>query len=280
MIDIETPLVGLRMWLKTNCEIAFEVPHSMPFVFMLRPRSGASQWVNQETYQVEPMVQVTEAMDAYGNLCQRLVAPAGNFLLKTSSVVKVPAFCDEDPSAMFVEIPYLPDETLGFLLPSRFCEADRLNSLAMEIVAGLPPGYQQIQAIVSWIKQNVRYTPAEGDATPISAIEAIHRGHGVCRDLAHVGVSLCRSLCIPARFVVGYLHELEPMDIHAWFEAYVGGRWYTFDATQDNLLGGRITIAYGRDATDVAICNQYGPAVDPHHMLVQVSELETGGLVN
>ena len=258
------------MWLKTQCELGFKIETPTPFVFMLRPRSGAGQWVTREVYDVQPNVLVVEATDPFGNLCQRMVVPEGDFLIKTSSVVRTAAHSDVDRSAMFTPIPELPDETLTYLLPSRYCEADRHNTMATEIVSGATPGYSQVEAICDWIRGYVKYEPGSS-GYPVSAVEVIDRQYGVCRDLAHVGISLCRSLCIPARLVVGYLHELEPMDVHAWFEAYVGNRWFTFDATQQNLDGSRISIAYGRDAADVAICNQYGPAVDPNYMFVDVS---------
>ena len=108
----------------------------------------------------------------------------------------------------------------------------------------------------------------------MTAVEVNQQREGVCRELAHLCIALCRSLCIPARMVVGYLHGLEPMDFHAWFEAYVGGRWYTFDATQGAPRGGRVTIGYGRDAADVAIFNQFGPALYPRVMEVRTEKLD------
>jgi len=265
------------MWLKTRCELGFIIEDPTPFVFMLRPRSAVGQWVMQERYDVQPRIQVTEAMDSFGNLCQRLIAPRGDFRIQTSSLVMTAGHSDFDHTAEFTPVPELPDELLTFLLPSRYCEADRHNALALEIVNTSAPGYPQVESIVEWIRGYVEYIPGSS-SYPVSAVEVIDRRHGVCRDLAHVGISLCRSLCIPARLVVGYLHGLEPMDIHAWFEAYVGERWFTFDATQRNLEGARIAIAYGRDAADVAICNQYGPAVDPSRMFVEVTEEKSESL--
>jgi transglutaminase-like putative cysteine protease len=265
------------MWLKTRCELGFNIVDPTPFVFMLRPRSAASQWVMQEMYDVQPRIQVTEAMDPFGNLCQRLIAPKGDFRIQTSSLVMTADHSDVDHTAEFTPVPELPDEILTFLLPSRYCEADRHNALALEIVNTSAPGYPQVESIVEWIRHYVEYVPGSS-GYPVSAVEVVERRYGVCRDLAHVGISLCRSLCIPARLVVGYLHGLEPMDIHAWFEAYVGERWFTFDATQRNLEGARIAIAYGRDAADVAICNQYGPAVDPSRMFVDVTEEKSESL--
>ena len=134
-------------------------------------------------------------------------------------------------------------------------------------------GYDQVKAIENYLRNNIRYEP-EGSDVPSSAVEVNTRGGGVCRDFAHIGIAMCRSISIPARMVVGYLHNLEPMDLHAWFEAYVGGRWYTFDATQKVLKGGYVVMGYGRDAADVAIYNQFGPAVYPMTQNVQVKLLD------
>ena len=120
-----------------------------------------------------------------------------------------------------------------------------------------------------WLCDTIDYSPGSSDI-PVSAAEVNSRQVGVCRDLAHLGIALCRSLSIPARMVVGYLHQLEPMDLHAWFEAYVGRRWYTFDATQADLKGGYVAVGYGRDAADVAVFNQFGPAVYPTAQTVDV----------
>jgi transglutaminase-like putative cysteine protease len=148
---------------------------------------------------------------------------------------------------------------LEYLLPSRYCQSDKLGSFASEIVGSTPSAYDQVEAIRGWIHGNVEYRYGTSDAST-SAEETAARRLGVCRDFAHLGIALCRSLSIPARMVVGYLHRLDPMDLHAWFEAYVAGRWYTFDATQEGPRGGRVVIAYGRDAADVALTTQFGPA--------------------
>ena len=141
--------------------------------------------------------------------------------------------------------------------------------MATEISAGEQPGYNQVAAIVTWLRKSISYRPGSSDIS-LSAVEANSRQVGVCRDLAHLGIALCRSLSIPARMVVGYLYRLEPMDLHAWFEAYVGGRWYTFDATQAELKGGYVAVGYGRDAADVAVYNQFGPPVYPTVQTVRV----------
>ena len=141
------------------------------------------------------------------------------------------------------------------------------------IVRGAAPGYDQVNAIVSWIHENIRFN-SDSMHYQLSAVEVNRQQEGVCRELAHLGIALCRALCIPARMVVGYLHGLKPMDFHAWFEAYVGGRWYTFDPTQAEPKGGRVNIAYGRDAADVAVFTQFGPALHTLDMQVQVEVLD------
>jgi transglutaminase-like putative cysteine protease len=240
-------------------------------VLMLRPRSGPSQWVAREEYRLTPSVQVVEVTDGFGNLCQRLVAPVGEFSVFTSADVMVEDQQRRDTDAPFVEVPELPGEVLEYLLPSRYCESDRFSDMATEIVGESPSGYAQVAAITDWVHRNIRNTP--GSSTyPVSAVEVNERGEGVCRDLAQIGIALCRALCIPARLVVGYLHELEPMDIHAWFEAFVGGDWYTFDPANPVTSGPRIAIAHGRDSTDVAIYNQYGPLLLPDTMTVTVAK--------
>jgi len=182
-------------------------------------------------------------------------------------------YVDQAPGAPFVEIQYLPDSALSYLLPSRYCESDRFHQMAAEITLGHIPGYDQVAAIVAWLRANIEYLPGSSE-TLVSAAEINQRQYGVCRDLAHLGIALCRSISIPARMVVGFLHRLEPMDLHAWFEAYIGGRWYTFDATQTRMQGGYVAVGYGRDAADVAVYNQFGEPVYPVDQIVNVERID------
>lgn len=257
------------MWLQTSCELKFIIDFPTPFVLMLRPRSGAQQWVASEEYLLYPSVPAFEFTDDYGNLCQRLIAPAGDFTLSTSARIMTADSVDQEPGGAFVDIQLLPDSVLKYLLPSRYCESDRFGDMAREITAHQQPGYDQVAEIERWLLATVRYQPGSS-FSPLSASEVNQQQSGVCRDLAHLGVALCRSLSIPARMVVGYLYGLEPMELHAWFEAYVAGRWYTFDATQQFKNGGYVAIGYGRDAADVAVYNQFGPAVFPIRQDVSV----------
>ncbi|MFP4032869.1 MAG: transglutaminase-like domain-containing protein [Desulfococcaceae bacterium] len=260
------------MWLNASCFLEFQIPVPTPFLLMLRPRSGRQQWIAREEYVLSPSVPAFEFTDQFGNLCQRLVAMAGHFLVRTSVDVETADASDVAPGAPFVEVQDLPDETLPFLHPSRYCESDRFTEMAASLGAGRAAGYDQCAAIVDYIRNSIRYAPGLGQRI-ISAAEANQQGHGVCRDMAHLGIACCRALSIPARMVVGYLETLQPMDLHAWFEAYVGNRWYTFDPTQTDLRGGRVAIAYGRDAADVAIYTQFGDPVDLINMGVSVERM-------
>jgi transglutaminase-like putative cysteine protease len=257
------------MLLQTSCELSFDIPEPTVFVLMLRPRSGYQQWITQEEYRLSPSVPIVEFTDGYGNLCQRLIAPAGYFTVSTMAQIHVPEVLDVAPGAPFIDVQNLPDAVLSYLLPSRFCESDRFGQMAGEITAGEQLGYDQVAAIENWLRRTIRYEPGSSNI-PISAAEVNLKQSGVCRDLAHLGIALCRSLSIPARMVVGYRYGLDPMDLHAWFEAFVGGRWYTFDATHEEQKGGYVAIGFGRDAADVAVYNQFGPPVYPAGQRVHV----------
>ncbi|MGD0959986.1 MAG: transglutaminase family protein [Methylomonas sp.] len=260
------------MWLRTNCEISFEVGIPTPIILMLRPRSGWSQWIARESYTIKPTIQVLEYVDNYGNLCQRVIAQPGVLSIHTNADIHTSEQIDTAPGAPFDEVQTLPDSVMTYLLPSRYCESDRFIDMAQDIVTGLTPGYDQVDALNRWVRAQIRFNP-DAAGFQLSAVEVNLAGEGVCRDLAHLGIALCRALCIPARMVVGYLYGLRPMDFHAWFEAYVGGRWYTFDPTQHEPLGGRVIVAYGHDASDVAVFTQFGPPLYSTLMSVSVERL-------
>jgi transglutaminase-like putative cysteine protease len=269
------------MRLIAGCRLSFAVTVPTPAIFMLRPRSGEGQRILVEEYLIEPPVLVNEYTDNYGNLCQRFVMPPGLFNLQATIAVESQDEIDVNPEALFVTVDNLPNDVLQFLLPSRHCQSDQMGDLARQIVGNLPPGYQQVEAIRHWIHTHIRYCYGTSNSST-SALDTAQSRIGVCRDFAHLGISLCRALNIPARMAVGYLHELTPMDLHAWFEAFVGDRWYTFDATQAEPKGNRITLAYGQDATDVALATQFGrpdllemqvwvnAAPEPHRVMIEL----------
>lgn len=259
-----------------GCRIQFYSAVPVPVVLMLRPRSSLQQWIIQERYELDPFVNLIEYTDSYGNLCQRLTIPAGETRLMVE--VEAETLLDNGvdqvaaQGAGFVAIECLPDSVLQFLLPSRYCESDKLYDLAADIVVNCEPGYAQVEAIRQWIHHSIHYEYGTSDSST-SALNVVANRQGVCRDFAHLGIALCRSLNIPARMVVGYLQGLKPMDQHAWFEAYLGDRWWTFDATQSTFSNERIVVAYGRDAADVALVTQFGP-LQLTEMQVWIDRLE------
>jgi transglutaminase-like putative cysteine protease len=246
------------MRLDVGCRLAVRGLWPTPVVLVLSPQSGGAQEVVAERFVVDPPCDVHAYRDSFGNLCHRLVAPAGDSSVAVGATVDVADEIDVDLTVPRAEPSAFPDWALEFCLPSRYCQSDLLVDRAIELTAGALPGYPQVEAIRAWINSSIRYE--YGTSLPTtSALETLESGVGVCRDFAHLGIALCRALQIPARMVVGYLHELDPMDQHAWFEAYLGDRWYTFDPTQAVPKGNRVAVAYGRDAADVALVTQFGP---------------------
>lgn len=263
------------MRLKANTRITLQSPERASFIAMLRPSSGVGQWVISERFEVEPLIRAVEYVDVFGNLCQRLVMPAGKLTLDLECVVQCDDHIATSPDAAYTPVEELPDYVLHYLVASRYCPSDMTVKQAREITSEGGSGYGKVEAIRAWIEKNIEYKRGTSDEST-SGLDTFNLRAGVCRDFAHVGVMLCRSLAIPARMVVGYLHKLQPpMDQHAWFEAFIGGRWYTFDATQKEPRGGRIVLAYGRDAADVAITTPYGP-IEVEDMNVNVERIDGG----
>ena len=262
------------MILDATCHISFSAEAPVAAIMMLRPRSGYAQWITREEYAFSPHAPVVEYADYFGNLCQRVLIPKGQFDVRCSCRAHAADTIDVDPYAAMVPVHLLPESALQFLLPSRFCQSDMLHDFASSIVGGLPAGYPQVAAIEQWLRDKMKYVPGASNEHT-SAVETANTKTGVCRDYAHLGVALTRSLNIPARMVVGYQYKLEPMDLHAWFEAFVGGRWFTFDGVQDQCCGNRIMIGYGRDAADVALASNYG-VLQLNTMKVTVEEAPPG----
>lgn len=243
--------------LTASCEIDFQASYPVPVVLMLRPRSGPAQWIFHEEYSITPRLPVSEYTDIFDNLCQRTVIPVGQTKLRAVCQADTADTVDVDFNAAYIEPQNLPESVLHFLLPSRYCPSDQLGALAAEVVAGVTPGYGQVEAVRRWLHTHIAYRSDLTD-TATTALDTARSRQGVCRDFAHLGIALCRALNIPARMVAGYTLDLAVPDIHAWFEAYVGGRWFVFDGMHAQTAGHRIAIAYGRDATDVAFVTQFG----------------------
>jgi transglutaminase-like putative cysteine protease len=204
--------------------------------------------------------------DQFGNVCTRTMLPAGTLRLSTDFVIEDSGLGDPVASdAPEVPVEALPDDVLKYLLPSRYCETDRLAALAWSLFGGTNRGWGRVQSIVQYVHDHITFGYEHASATR-SAWDAYQQRAGVCRDFAHLAVAFCRCMNIPARYCTGYLGDIRvppvdaPMDFSAWFEAYLGDRWYTFDARHNTPRVGRVLMAIGRDAADVALTTTFGPS--------------------
>lgn len=260
--------------LQARCLLQYEFSQPTMAIFMLRPRSGQAQWIIHEQYRITPqptIATINEYTDMFGNVCQRTLLPQGLCSIESVIDVSTTGFIDVNPQAMPTPILQLPPDVLLYLLPSRYCLPEFMLQQALDITANFQTGYDKAMAICNYIHQNFVYEYGSSDNNT-TALDVWNNKKGVCRDFAHLGMSLCRALDMPARMVVGYLYGLDPMDLHAWYEVFIGGRWYTFDATQSEPKGGRIIIAYGRDASDVAFATFFDNFV-LKDMQVSVTEI-------
>lgn len=250
------------MQMKGRSIFTYDVYAPTMITTMLRPRRQEGQTIILEAFNIQPPVPFSEYSDIYGNLCQRAILPVGQVTISTEVLALVNAQHAPDPLPEFNLVENVPDAAMHYILPSRYCESDlhEINLLAMEIAGNIAPGYAQVEAIRLWIYQNVKYQYGVTDAST-TALDVARNRIGVCRDFTHLAIALCRNLCIPTRMTAGYLDKLKDMDLHAWFEVYMGGEWHPFDAVQEKTEGYRIEIAHGRDAADVAMVTQYGNAI-------------------
>jgi transglutaminase-like putative cysteine protease len=266
--------------IRVGCQARFELSSPTPAVLQIQPRPDGGGRILQQAWETEPRTPLHPYRDLYGNVCHRTTLPAGSFRFCYDAVVEVSGEPDEVlPDAAQVPVEELPDEVLHFTLPSRYCLSDVLSGTAWELFGSTPPGWVRVQAVCDWVHDHIRFQ--YGSSTPLTdALDVYERRVGVCRDLAQLGVSFCRALNIPARYVFGYLPDIgvpppyEKMDFSAWFEAYVDGRWRTFDPRNNTPRIGRVIIGRGRDALDVAMVTTYGQT-DLRLMVVWADEVPT-----
>jgi transglutaminase-like putative cysteine protease len=254
------------MQVRVGCDFTFESDAPVPMLMLVRARpNDEHQRILHESRWIEPHESpIREYLDAYGNHCWRTIVPGGPLRIRYDALVEVHDAPDPVlPDAPLSPVEDLPDDTLVFTLPSRAVQSDLLLDQAWQLFGQTPTTWQRIQAVVDWVHTNVRYETGSSHAT-ITALDVFNSRVGVCRDFALVSVALCRALNIPARYTFGYLPDIGieppdvPMDFHAWFEAYVGGRWYAFDARHNQPRIGRVVIGRGRDVVDVALTTAYG----------------------
>jgi len=243
-----------------DCTLSYQVSGPTDFLFQVHALNGMDQQVLDESLLITPALpQHIYADPSVGHRFLRLHADTGAVDLRYRARVRR-TLEPVDPTAPEMPIAELPDELLHNLNPTRSCESDHLSRAAQKIFGGLPPGRARVQAIVDWIHANIDYQVGSSQPTTTARDVFVQRA-GVCRDFAHLGVTFCRALNIPARLVVGYARFDEPPpDFHAMFEAYLGGRWLLFDPTKMSSVDELVRIAVGRDAKDVAFATIFGPA--------------------
>jgi transglutaminase-like putative cysteine protease len=254
------------MKIRVGYELVYDFPQPTPMIMVLGIHfTRASDVITPDHLTTTPSVPVTPYRDGFGNWCSRIVAPAGRMQLKADGLVRDSGLPDVTAlSASQHKVEDLPAETLVYLLGSRYCETDRLSDTAWKLFEKTKPGWERVHAICDFVHHHITFGYEHARPTK-TAFDVFNEGKGVCRDFAHLAIAFCRCMNIPARYCTGYLGDIgvpppsEPMDFAGWFEAYLDGRWYTFDPRNYVPRIGRVLIAQGRDACDVPITLTFGP---------------------
>ena len=259
------------MDIKVGFEIAYTAAQPTPMVVMLNIHpSRQADIIGKETVVAEPDVPIRFYQDSFGNICGRLVAPAGGVTLKGRALVRDYGLPDEVmPDAQQLPIEQLPNELLLYLMPSRYCETDKLTDIAWSLFGKTEPGWKRVCAIAEFVHHHVTFGYEHAHHMK-SAQDVYEQKTGVCRDFAHLALALCRCMGIPARYCTGYMGDIgippepEPMDFSGWYQAYLSGQWYTFDARHNVPRIGRILVGRGRDAADVPLSTSFGQTTLTH----------------
>ena len=253
------------MQLRVGAEFIYSSTYPTPATVLVQPHPENIATILEASWDTNGSMH--EFLDLYGNRTVRLVIPTDESRIRYDALIAVPDEPDAtDENATQAPIDALPDEVLHFTLASRYALSDALMGTAWELFGRTEPGWARVQAVCDWIHDNVHYGH-EYPSTPLTtALDTFNQRAGICRDFANLGVSFCRALNIPARYVFGYLADvsipppLPPQDFHAWFEVYLSGRWWAKDARFNMPQIGRVPVGRGRDAVDVAMITSYGPA--------------------
>ena len=254
------------MKIRVGYELVYDFPQPTPVIMVLGSHfSRASDVIAPDHMTTDPSVQIQPYRDGFGNWCSRILAPAGRIRISADGLVRDSGLPDPiDIYAPQHAVEDLPADTLVYLLGSRYCESDRLSETAWSLFSATPLGWARVQAICDFVHNHIAFGYEHARST-MTAWEVFNERKGVCRDFAHLAIAFCRAMNIPARYCTGYLGDIGmpppygPMDFAGWFEAYLGGRWRTFDPRNNIPRIGRILIAQGRDAADVAISHTFGP---------------------
>jgi transglutaminase-like putative cysteine protease len=254
------------MLIRLGYELIYALPQATPMLLNLNVHySRTFDCVRGDTLSTEPIVPLTMYRDGFGNWCTRLFAPPGTFRVSSDALIKDSGLVEPAyPCALEHTVQSLPDESLVFLLPSRYCETELLSPTAWQMFGSMMPGWGRVQAICDFVHQHIAFDYQSARPTK-TAWEVFNERRGVCRDFAHLAITLCRCLNIPARYCTGYLGDIgvpaadAPMDFAGWMEVYLGGAWHVFDPRNNQRRIGRVLMARGRDAADVAISMTFGP---------------------
>jgi transglutaminase-like putative cysteine protease len=252
--------------IRVGYAIVYQLPQATPMILNLNVHfTRTPDLVHTDNILTDPVVPLAMYRDGFGNWCTRLVAPAGSFRIAADALVRDNGLADPYfPGAQEHPVESLPEETLAYLLPSRYCETEHLSATAWTLFGNTKPGWSRVQSICDFVHGHIAFDYQSARPTK-TAREAYNERQGVCRDFAHLGITLCRCLNIPARYCTGYLGDIgvpavdAPMDFAGWFEAFIGGAWHTFDPRNNQRRIGRVLIARGRDAADVAMSMTFGP---------------------
>ena len=255
------------MKIRIGYDMAFNSATPTPTILMLSVHpSRLDDLTKPHRITFDPPIPSHTYTDHFGNICTRIVMPPGILTVSSDNVVCDSGLPDAvEPDAGQIPVENLPDESLRFLLGSRYCETDRLSDTAWSLFGHVPPGWARVQAICDYVHDRLTFSYPDARSTR-TAWDGHQEGIGVCRDFAHLSIALCRCMNIPARYCTGYLGDIgvppvpDPMDFSAWFEVLLEGGWYTFDPRHNQPRIGRILIARGRDAADVALSTSFGPA--------------------
>ena len=253
------------MLIKVGYDIIFEHPVPTPIVAMLHLHPGRQATIRRAEYLlVDSQVPISDYIDGFGNRCSRLTSPAGQIRFWNDAVVEDDGRPEpHNPAAKQHEIRDLPHDTIEFLIASRYCEVDRMVETAWQLFGAVPAGWARVQAVCDYVHRHIRFDYLQARSTR-SAFDAHQERVGVCRDFAHLAITLCRCLNVPSRYCTGYLGDIgvplvpSPMDFSAWFEVYLSGTWYTMDARHNVPRIARVLMARGRDAADVALLTSFG----------------------
>jgi transglutaminase-like putative cysteine protease len=269
------------MLIRLGYDIQFYLPSEVAMVALLNVHpSRTRDLLEPDELQIEPKLDTTSYVDGFGNRCVRFVAPAGYLRLTNSTLLRGSGETDEvNWGAREMAVGDLPNEILQFLLSSRYCEVDRFLHPALDLFGDVTPGWGRVQAICDWVNSHVSFDYTKARPTK-TALDVFTERVGVCRDFQHLAITFCRALNIPARYATGYLGDIGvpprlPMDFSAWFEVYLEGRWWAFDARNNMPRIGRILMATGRDAADVAMTTSFGRA-DLTYFFVVTDEVKEG----